>query len=100
MNFRLLAEILRHRDRRDAVNDQIVAWRKGFRRRRAAKQKGAMKNEVSRAMRWMFICRFYGRPLLETGQRPLMSRFWDHGNSDRHVVGAEEYFDRNDALVG
>ena len=66
----------------------------------AAKQRGAIKNEVSRAMRWMFICRFYGRPLLETGQRPLMSRFWDHGNSDRHVVGAEEYFDRNDALVG
>ena len=29
-----------------------------------------------------------------------MSRFWDRGNSDRYVVGAEEYFDRNDALVG
>ena len=29
-----------------------------------------------------------------------MSRFWDHGNSDSHMVGAEEYFDGDDALVG
>jgi hypothetical protein len=42
----------------------------------------------------------YGKPLLETGQRRRMSRFWGYGNSDRPVVGAEEYFDGDDALVG